>query len=241
MAERSNTGERRGRDRKLTPDGILEAALRIADDEGIESLSMRRLGQALGVEAMSLYKHVDGKEAILDGIAELVMREVEAPDRARPWRDAIRLSSSSMHRALLRHPWASAVIESRRNAGPARLGYLDAVVSMLIEAGFSIPAVARSFMYLDSYIYGYTMQVLAWPFDLRDLPPDQAAGFAAQLGTAYPGLAAMAELYATGAGVPLAFEDGLESVLDALERERAERPSVPLVQQRERRQHARPR
>ena len=220
MTDPPADGRRPTRTPKLTRDGILEAALRVADEEGIEALSMRRLGQGLGVEAMSLYKHLDGKEAILDGIAELVMREVEVPDRTRPWREAIASGAVSMHRALLRHPWASSVIESRRNAGPARLGYLDAVVAVLLDAGFSIEAVARSFLFLDSYIYGYTMQVLAWPFDLQHMPPEEAAAAAAAFGDDYPGLTAMAEYSLAGGGMPMVFEDGLEAVLDAIERER---------------------
>ena len=97
---------------------MLRTALRLADDDGIEAVSMRRLGQALHVEAMSLYKHVSGKEDILDGIADLVMEEVEVPARDLPWRQALRQSAISTYEALLRHPWAGPVLESRRNPGP---------------------------------------------------------------------------------------------------------------------------
>ena len=85
---------------------MLRTALRLADEDGIEAVSMRRLGQALHVEAMSLYKHVPGKEEILDGIADLVMEEVEVPSRDLPWRAALRQSAISTYEALLRHPWA---------------------------------------------------------------------------------------------------------------------------------------
>ena len=105
---------------KLSRDLVLRTALHVADEDGIEAVSMRRLGQALHVEAMSLYKHVAGKEDILDGIADLVMDEVPVPDRDLPWRVALRQSAIATYRALLRHRRAGPVLESRRNPGPRR-------------------------------------------------------------------------------------------------------------------------
>ena len=204
--------------RKLTRDLILGAALQLADEDGIEAVSMRRVGQALSVEAMSLYKHVSGKEDILDGISDLVMVEVEVPARDLPWRKALRQSAISTHQALLRHPWASAVLESRRNPGPARMQYLDAVVSILRDAGFSLPDVARAFMAVDSHVYGFTLQVLAWPFDLRDAPAEAQVMADDTFGDAFPGLRAMAELAVIGPGVPIEIEFGLDLLLDGLER-----------------------
>ena len=204
--------------RKLTRDLILGAALRLADEEGMEAVSMRRVGQALSVEAMSLYKHVSGKEDILDGISDLVMLEVEVPARDQPWRMALRQSAIATHQALLRHPWASAVLESRRNPGPARMRYLDAVVSILRDAGFSLPDVARAFMAVDSHVYGFTLQVLAWPFDLRDAPEEAKVLADDTFGDAFPGLRAMAELAVIGPGVPVEIEFGLDLLLDGLER-----------------------
>lgn len=204
--------------RKLTRDLILDAALRLADEEGIQAVSMRRLGQALSVEAMSLYKHVSGKEDILDGISDLVMLEVEVPGRDLPWRMALRQSAISTHQALLRHPWASAVLESRRNPGPTRMRYLDAVVSILRDAGFTLPDVARAFIAVDSHVYGFTLMILAWPFDLRDAPDEAMVMANDTFGDAFPGLRSMAELAITGPGVPIEFEFGLDLLLDGLER-----------------------
>lgn len=208
----------RPRRRKLSRELVLAAALRLADEEGVEAVSMRRLGQVLQVEAMSLYRHVAGKEAILDGISELVMGEVKVPARNLPWRQALRESAISTHRALLRHPWASAVLESRRNPGQARMTYLDAVVSILLDAGLSTPDVARAFMAVDSHVYGFTLMVLAWPFDLRDSPDEARIMMDEVFGQAYPGLRSMAELALTGPGVPVEFEFGLDLILDGLER-----------------------
>lgn len=202
---------------KLSRDLILRAALRLADDEGIEAVSMRRLGQALSVEAMSLYKHVSGKEDILDGIADLVMQEVPIPARDLPWRMALTRSAVATHEALLRHPWAGSVLESRRHPGPARLTYLDTVVTILRDAGFALPDVARAFLAFDSHIYGYTLQVLAMPFDLGDLADEDRATIRDGLAD-YPGLSAMAELAMTEPGVPIEFEFGLDLILDGLER-----------------------
>ena len=196
---------------------ILQAALALADEGGVEAVSMRRLGRDLGVEAMSLYKHVADKEAILDGIADLVTEEMEVPDPDLPWLEAIRRSAVSAHQALRRHPWAGAVLESRLNPGPARLRYLDAVVGVLRGAGFDIATVAHAFMALDSHTYGFTMQELAMPFDASG-----ASGVAEDLATrvfanGYPNLAAMAELAMSGA-LLLDFEFGLDLLLDGLER-----------------------
>ena len=201
----------------LTRQRVLQAALALADEGGVEAVSMRRLGQALGVEAMSLYKHVTDKEAILDGIADLVMDEVEVPSPDLDWRASIRRSAISAHEALRRHPWAGTVLESRLNPGPARLRYLDAVVGVLRGVGFDTATVARAFMALDSHTYGFTMQELALPFDAAS-----AAGVAEEMAArvfadGYPNLAVMAELAMSGAQL-LDFEFGLDLLLDGLER-----------------------
>lgn len=203
---------------KLSRERILRAALLLADTEGIEAVSMRRLGQALSVEAMSLYKHVSGKEDILDGISDLVMEEIAVPSRDLPWRQALRQSAIATHEAMLRHPWASAVLESRRNPGLTRMRYLDAVVIILLDAGFTLPDVARAFMAVDSYVYGFTLTVLAFPFDLRDSPDESRVMADETFGDAFPGLRSMAGLALTGPGVPIELEFGLDLILDGLER-----------------------
>jgi AcrR family transcriptional regulator len=213
----TRSGATRGRT-PLTRERVLHAALALADEQGIEAVSMRRLGAALGVEAMSLYKHVADKEAILDGIADLVAAEFEVPPRGGDWRAAIRRSALSAHEALLRHPWAGPVIESRVNPGPARLAYLDAVVGVMRDAGFDLVTIGRAFLALDSHTYGFTLQELAWPFD-EERAPEAAARAAAGFAGAYPNLQAMAEQAASGpGGVPVEFEFGLDLLLDGLER-----------------------
>ncbi len=207
------------RRKPLSRDRVLRAAVRLADEGGLESVSMRRLGQALRVEAMSLYKHVANKDDILDGIADLVMSDFEVPSSDADWKAAIRRGAISAHQVLLRHPWASSLIESRVNAGPARLRYLDAVIGVLSAAGFSMPIVSRAVMALDSHIYGFALQELAWPFDVEDAP-QAAATFARGLPAGdYPNLVAMAEMVTTAPdGVQVDFEFGLDLILDGLER-----------------------
>ena len=214
-------GRGTGRRTRLSRDRILRAALKLADERGIEALSMRNLGQVLKVEAMSLYKHVAGKEDVLDGISELVMEEFEVPAPGADWRAAIRTSAISAHAALRRHPWAAPVLESRVNPGATRLRYLDAVVGTLRGAGFAMPDVARAFMALDSHTYGFTIQELALPFN-RDTLPEVAVDFTQLIPPEYPNVLAMAELAMQGRdAVPVEFEFGLDLLLDGLERLRA--------------------
>lgn len=217
MAETSP--RRAGRQRvPLTRERVLREALRIADEGGIGALSMRRLGQLLDVEAMSLYKHVTDKEDLLDGVADLVMAEIEPPAIDSDWRAAIRRSAVSVHDALRRHPWAGPVIESRLRPGPARLRYLDAVIGVLRSAGFSLPMVANAFMALDSHIYGFTMQEQNVPFALEEAP-QVVAMLARTIFADYPNVFAMAELAAAhGESMRVDFEFGLDMILDGLER-----------------------
>ncbi len=205
----------------LSRDRVLEAAVALADEDGLEAVSMRRLGQVLRVEAMSLYKHVANKDDILDGIADLVVGDFEVPSGDVDWKAAIRRSAISAHQTLLRHPWASSLIESRLSAGPARLRYLDAVIGVLSAAGFSMPVAVRAIMALDSHTYGFVLQELAWPFDDENAA-EVAAAFAQALPAGdYPNLLAMANMAATTpGGAPVDFAFGLDLILDGLERVR---------------------
>jgi AcrR family transcriptional regulator len=205
---------------RLSRERVLEAAVHLADEKGLDELSMRKLGQVLGVEAMSLYKHVAGKDDLLDGIADLIAGEIEVPTGP-DWRLAMRRSAISAHEVLLRHPWASGLLESRVNLGPARLRYVDAVIGVLRSAGFSMPDVGRAFMALDSHTYGFTLQELSWPFDVTDAPQVAETMALAFPADEYPNLAAMIETVTDAPqSVPLDFEFGLDLILDGLERRR---------------------
>ena len=207
------------RRKPLSRDRVLRAAIRLADEGGVESVSMRKLGHVLRVEAMSLYKHVANKDDILDGIADLVVGDFEVPSIDADWKAAIRRSAISAHQTLLRHPWASSLIESRLNAGPGRMRYLDAMIGILSAAGFTMPLVIRTIMVLDSHTYGFVLQEMAWSFDTENAP-EMAAAFARGLpANEYPNLLAMAEMAAaTPRAVSVDFEFGLDLILDGLER-----------------------
>jgi AcrR family transcriptional regulator len=145
---------------RLSRDKILASAVRLADRDGLEAVTMRRLGQALGVEAMSLYKHVANKDAILDGILERVLAEVQLPQPAGDWEAELRRSASSLHDALARHPWACRLVmapASLPNALNARILYIEALLRTLSEAGFTPTQAYYAYHALDSHAVGFTM------------------------------------------------------------------------------------
>jgi AcrR family transcriptional regulator len=157
----------------LSRDRILQAALQLADHEGVAALSMRRLGQLLGVEAMSLYNHIANKDAVLDGLVDLVFTEIGPPPMIADWQEAMRQRATALRLALRRHPWAIGLLESRRQSGPATLAHHEAVLCILRQAGFSLVQTAHAYAVLDSYIYGFVLTEQALPFasgeEVRDL------------------------------------------------------------------------
>ena len=200
---------------------VLRAAVALADEEGIESLTMRELGLRLGVEAMSLYNHVANKGDILDGMVDLVVSEIDLPLDPVGWREAMRRRAISAQAVFSRHPWASALIDSRQSSGPARLRYFDWVVGTLRRAGFSLEMSARAFSILDSYIYGFGRQQLNISAG-SDMPPEEMAEafLDAIPADEYPYLREMVVDYALTSGNDEGadFEFGISLILDGLER-----------------------
>jgi AcrR family transcriptional regulator len=152
----------------LSRERVLLAALRLADAEGLEALSMRNLAQELGVKAMSLYNHVKNKDDLIDGIVDIVVGEIEVPDFKLDWKTAMRRRAISAHEVLLRHPWATMPIVSRINIGPAMLRYVDATLGCLHEAGFSLEMADHIWNAMDSHIYGFTLQELNFPVEVEN-------------------------------------------------------------------------
>jgi AcrR family transcriptional regulator len=138
--------------------------MQIADKGGVEALTMRKLADTLGVEAMSLYHHFASKDESLDGMIDVVFGEIDLPAGRTGWRNAMRRRAISAREVLLRHPWAISLLESRSNPGFATLRHHDAVIGSLRKGGFSVAMAAHAFSVLDSYIYGFTMQELNLPF-----------------------------------------------------------------------------
>ena len=147
---------------------ILDAALRLTDGGGVESLSMRKLAGELGVKAMSLYNHVANKDDILDSILDMVVGEIEVPSLGENWKVAMRRRANSAHEVLLRHAWSTLALVSRANAGPAMLRYVDATLGCLREAGFSFEIADRAWNAMDNHIYGFTLQELNFPFEVPE-------------------------------------------------------------------------
>jgi AcrR family transcriptional regulator len=203
--------------RPLSRERVLRAAVALADRSGIEALTMRRLGQELGVEAMSLYKHVANKDDVLDGIVDLVVGDIEVPPSGTPWRPAMRARAVSAHGVLLAHPWAALQIMSRFSIGPGMTHYLDATLGRLREGGFSVEGALDAWHTLDSHIYGFTLQELGLPFEA-----DEAAQVSADvLGTLsaeqFPHVVEVIG-HVMAHGRVEDFDFGLELILDGLER-----------------------
>jgi AcrR family transcriptional regulator len=205
----------------LTTDRVLQAAVDLADQEGLGALTMRRLGAELGVEAMSLYKHVANKEAILDGVVELIVGQIEIPSQETHWKQAMRRRAVSARGVLAAHSWAIGLLETRGSMGPATMRYLDAILGNLRSAGFSIQDAVHAFWLLDSYVYGHVIQetTLA-PGRTSSSPAPSTADVLEQATMAeYPHLAEVAEhALRSDYSVDGEFRFGLDLILDALER-----------------------
>ncbi|HSL95741.1 MAG TPA: TetR/AcrR family transcriptional regulator C-terminal domain-containing protein [Thermoleophilia bacterium] len=208
---------------------VLRAGVDVADERGLERLSMRVLAGVLGVEAMSLYNHVANKDDLLDGMVDLVMAEIEAPGPDAPWREAMRRRAITSRAAYARHPWAARLVHTRPSVGPGRLASFDATIGCLRRAGFSNALTVHALSILDAYVHGFGAQRLhvaqaEVPDDVamaealaRWLPPER-----------YPYLSAVVQehVLVDGYDAEEAFSFGLELVLGGLERSLAEPPRI---------------
>jgi AcrR family transcriptional regulator len=208
----------------LTKQRVLGAAVVLADRDGVRALSMRKLAQELGVEAMSLYHHVANKDAILDGIVDVVFSEIDLPSGEADWKVAMRHRAISAREALCRHPWATGLMESRSTSGPATLRHHDAVLGILRTAGFSVELAAHANSLLDSYIYGFALQEANLPFDTPQETAELAQTIMAEFpADAYPHLTEMAVQHVLRLGYDYGneYQFGLDLILDGLDRARA--------------------
>lgn len=210
----------------LSHDRIVDAAVRVADRGGLAQLSMRNVGKELGVEAMSLYHHLAGKEALLDALANWIFTRIELPEPGKPWRRAMADRAASARTTLARHPWALGLIESRRSPGPALLRHHDSVLGCLRHDGFPMRLAAHAFAAIDAYVHGFVLTELNLPFDpgtgveefvdeIQDvLSPD-----------AYPHLVELITEHVVHQDYAYAdeFEYGLDLILDSLESRLAQR------------------
>lgn len=204
----------------LSKPRVVAEAIRLADRDGVVGLSMRRLADALGTGAMSIYHYVANKEELLDAIINVVFDEIELPPEGTDWQSAMRQRAISARQVLARHPWAIGLMESRTSPGPAHLRHREAVTACLRKAGFSVLMATHANWLLDVYVYGFALQASSLPFDTADefadmaedvylpqLPPDE-----------FPYLnESAAALVAAGYDPAEEFLFGLDLVLTALE------------------------
>lgn len=203
----------------LSRERVVRAAVDLADRDGLGALTMRRLGAELGVEAMSLYKHVANKEEILDGIVDLVVGEIEIPDEGAHWKEAMKRRAMSAREVLSRHSWAIGLLEARGSTGPAALRYVDAILGNLRSAGFSIENTAHAFWLLDSYVYGHVIQETSMPINTSEETTD-STGSVLEQDTIddYPHLVEIGEHAQRSAfSFDREFEFGLDLILEALD------------------------
>jgi AcrR family transcriptional regulator len=213
-----------GRRSPLTKDRVLRAAVALADEGGIEALSMRRLGQELGVEAMALYRHVRNKDDLLDGAIEVVVGEIEVVGPARDWQATLRAQTRAARAVMLLHPWAPKVIVERPTVGPALLRYLDSIMRTLAGGGFGIELAHHALHVLGSRVLGFTQD----PFDESTGPqpePEVAAAMARAMAVDYPHLGELAAAASHdgvlgGCDDDVEFAFGVDLILDGLERRR---------------------
>jgi AcrR family transcriptional regulator len=211
----------------LTRDRVLAVAIDVADREGIESVSMRRLGQALGVDPMTLYRHVRDKGDLLDGIVDGVVAGIAiAPAEVVGWKASLRATILGARTIALQHPWVPALLEADRQPGPATLRYLDGGLGILRAAGFSVALGHHALHLLGSRILGFS-QDLFDEGDASTRDPELAAIQTRQLAAAFPHLGELA-MAVTHSGALGGCDDdaeflfALDLVLDGLERRHAD-------------------
>jgi AcrR family transcriptional regulator len=218
----------------LTRGRVLRAAVDLADREGLDALTMRRLAQDLGVEAMSLYHHVAGKDAVLDGVAEVIVGEAQAAvdaaelsAAADDWQAALRARILTARSVMLRHPWAPSVLETRKEMNPTIVAWFDQVLGVLVEGGFSFDLAHHAMHALGSRALGFTQELFV-PDD-PDVEGEEALAMFEQMAEQFPYITGMmAEVVHDDAASTLGwcddqaeFEFGLDVLLDGLERRRA--------------------
>jgi AcrR family transcriptional regulator len=208
---------RAGRKPKVSREQVLDAALELADEGGLGAVTMAGVGARLGVEAMSLYRHIGNKEEMLDGLVDHVFAEIPIPVDAADWRDALRRRAVSARAALRRHPWAIGLMESRARPGPETLGHHDAMLALLFAAGFDAPLAVRVYNLLDSYVYGFALQEATLPFSSPQEMEAVSDQMLTAMADAYPHLARVQrELVGSGFAYADEFEAGLDLILKAL-------------------------
>ena len=206
----------------LSRDRVNRAAFALADKAGIESLSMRKLADGLGVVPMAFYKHVANKDQLLDGMIDVVVGEIDPPVSGTEWKSAVRQRVLSARRALLRHPWASQVIESRKNPTPLVMKYMDSMIGMFLAGGFSLDLTHHVMHAMGSRLLGFTQELFN---DSPTMDPQLLAAMQRELAGVYPNIVDLtravyhdeASVVGPGCDDQFEFEFALDLMLDGLE------------------------
>ena len=208
----------------LSREVVLQAAVAVADQAGIDAVSMRNLAQELSVVPMALYKHVANKEELLDGMVDVIVAQIDPPTEGTCWKDAIRRRILSAWQVQLRHPWASEVFKSRTHATPAVLDYLDSLIGTFRAGGFSADLTHQMMHALGSRMWGFALEV--FPDAPPPTDPDARATMLTHLAAEHPHLSEVATAWSHGADSTigpgcddqLEFEFGLDVLLNGFER-----------------------
>lgn len=204
----------------LTRARVLRDAVALADDIGMDGFTIRKLATALDVGPMTIYHHVPNKEAIIDGMVDLVFSEIELPPTDTDWKAGMRHRARSARAVLARHPWATPLMESRTTPGPATLRHHDAVIGCLRNGGLSIETTAHAYALVDSYIYGFALQETNMPATAGDDMADVATAITGDLPVGeYPHLMELTAEHVLQPGYDFGaeFQYGLDLILDGLD------------------------
>lgn len=204
----------------LTRDRILDGALALADEVGMERFTIRRLADRLDTKPMSIYHHVPSKDEIVDGMVDRVFDQIELPSEDLEWREAIRLRCLSARAVLGRHPWAPPLMESRSSPGPAMLRHHDAMLAVLRRGGLSWELTAHGYAMLDSFVYGFALEEANLPGGGGPEMVEHADGLLEEGLAGYPTLAAFTTDWVLRPGYSFgaSFEFGLDLIVDGLAR-----------------------
>jgi AcrR family transcriptional regulator len=209
----------------VTRERAVRVAVALADAGGIESLSMRKLARELGVEAMSLYYHVNSKDDLIDGMVDVVFSEITLPEVEGPWKGAMRDHAQSTRGVLTRHPWAISLIDSRTTPGAETLRHLDAMIGCLRHSGFTMTMAGHAMSVVDSYVRGFALQEASLPMNDTGGIGETTESIMEQdhmMSHAFPNLADMAVelILQPGYAYGNEFQFGLSLILDGLEARR---------------------
>ena len=221
----------------LNRERVLAAAVELADREGIDALSMRRLGQELSVEAMALYNHVANKDDLLNGMVDAVVGEVDLGEtNGADWKAIARNRILAARRVMRRHPWASAVIASRTDASPVVMGYMDSMAGIMLAGGFSPDLLHHAFHTLGSRVLGFSQELFDDSGSGLPSSPEVQELMIRQMSQAYPSIAEIlkqvahdeSSIVGSGCDDQFEFEFAIDVILDGLESLRQRQASASV-------------